>query len=142
MRRMRAVMARRASRFVPEGCVVDLLLWTALEVLALSWLLLSVRLVMLGSSSDSSWKCTRAAMSNLEKSLGPRLPSRIGVVNRRQRELHASCSAGRERAADFTRASCTAPQKRAQRSAVSAAVAFGRVAGVVFDRILTKSAFV
>lgn len=63
-------------------------------------------------------------------------------MKRGQSESQATRNAGNVRAADLVRASWTAPQKRAQRSAVSAAVVLGRGFGGVAERILTKSVLV
>lgn len=90
---MRAVVGSSAAKFVE------------VERGSGSCCLLSWRVTMPGSRSDSSWKCTRAAIRSLEKSFAPRLPSRMGAVKRRQRDVHASRKAGKVRTADLVRAS-------------------------------------
>lgn len=66
-----------------------------------------------------------------------------GAVNRGQRATHALLNAVKDRAAERTRASCTAAQKRAHRSFVSVTVVPGRgFAGGDSERMRTNSGFV
>ena len=98
---------------------------------------------MLGLRTDSSWKCGRAATNSLENSLGSYRPFSTGAMKRGQRISQARRKEVRERAAERTRASWTAAQKRGQRSFVSWRVAFRTAAvGGVRDRMRMKSGFV
>jgi hypothetical protein len=95
---------------------------------------------MLGFSTDSSWKCTLAAMSSFENSLGVYVLATTGAVKRGQRALQLCRKEGSVRAADRVSESCTAAQKRVHRSLVSCCVVPGMAAGGVRERMRTKSA--
>ena len=74
---------------------------------------------ILGLRSDSSWKWERLAMRSLENSLGEWVPAITGAVKRGQSAVQLLRKEGNVREADLIRASCTAAQKRVQRSVVS-----------------------
>lgn len=95
---------------------------------------------MLGFNTDSSWKCTLAAISSLENSFGVCVPANTGAVNRGQRAWQLCRKEGNVREADFVRESWTAAQNRVQRSAVSCCVAPVMASGGVRERMRTKSA--
>lgn len=95
-----------------------------------------------GSSSRSSWKCTRAATRSLENSRAECVPAWIGAVKRGQRAAQAWRKEGRVREAARARASWTAAVKRAHRSIVSWSVVLGRARGGVVDRMAMKSGLV
>ena len=99
--------------------------------------------MMLGLRTDSSWKWERAATSSLENSLGSWTPLSMGAMKRGQRASQARRKAGRDRAAERTRASWTAAQNRGQRSVVSWRVALRMgVVGGERERIRMKSGLV